>query len=81
MMQNFLPLCHPTEGVNGCIRGVTLKGFVFLKHPGQYLTDNDLDAVALQALTSKSAQCKPKRLHHFVFLLFPLKRTKSKNFS
>lgn len=49
MMQNPLPLCHPTVDINVCICGVTLKGNVFLKHPGQYLTDNDLDAYSFSA--------------------------------
>lgn len=88
MMQVLLPLCHHTVDKNVWIHDVTLKSYVFLKSPGQYLTDNDLDDYSFSAgtmfskLTSKSVQCEPKCLHHFrVFFLFPLKSTKGKNFS
>ena len=87
-MQVLLPLCHHTVDINVCIPDVTLKSHVFVKSPGQYLTDNDLDDYSFSAgtlfskLTSKSVQCEPKCLHHFlVFFLFPFKHTKGENFS
>lgn len=88
MMRVLLPLCHHTVDINVCIHDVTLKSYVFLKSPGQYLTDNDLDDYGFSAgtvfskLTSKSVQREPKCLHNFlVFFLFPLKSTNGKNFS
>jgi len=87
-MQVLLPLCRHTVDINGCIRDVTLKSYVFLKDPGQYLTDNDLDDYGCSAgtmcseLPSKNAQCELKCLQHFlVFFLFHLKTTKGKKFS
>lgn len=84
-MQVLLPLCHHTVDINACIHDVPLKSYVFLKSPGQYLTDNDLDDYSFSAgtmfskLTSKRVQCEPKYLH-LVFFRFLLKSRKGKNF-
>lgn len=60
MMQVLLTLCHHTVDINVCIHDVILESYVFLKSPGQYLTNNDLDDYSFSAgtmfskLTTKS---------------------------
>lgn len=75
-MQVLLTMCHHTVDINVCIQDVILKIYVFLKSPGQYLTDNDLDDYSFFAgtmfskLTTRSVQYEPKCVHHFlVFFL------------
>lgn len=84
-MQVSLPLCQHTGDRAVCIDDLILKSCVVLSSPGQYLTANDLAGYAFSAgtmLSELTSQGEPKCLNHFlIFLLFPLRSAKGRNFS